>query len=62
MNPIDFIILLIVLIILGSIIYYKFIKKQPNKSGCHCYKAKSCSVKLGDLKEIIANQQKEMIE
>jgi len=62
MNPIDFIILLIVLIILGSIIYYKFIKKQPNKSSCHCYKAKSCSVKLNDLKEIIANQQKEMIE
>lgn len=62
MNPIDFIILLIVLIILGSIIYYKFIKKQPNKSSCHCYKAKSCSVKLVDLKEIMANQQKETIE
>jgi len=50
---IDMIILLVVLLILGFIIYFKFIKKQPQKSSCHCYKAKSCSIKLDELKNII---------
>ena len=47
------IILLLVLLLIGAIIYFKFIKKQPQKSSCHCYKAKTCSVKLDELKNII---------
>ncbi|MDD2575117.1 MAG: hypothetical protein PHD47_01465 [Acholeplasmataceae bacterium] len=53
MKLIDMIILLLVLLLIGAIIYFKFIKKQPQKSSCHCYKAKTCSVKLDELKNII---------
>lgn len=55
MNLIDLIILLVVLLIIGTIVYFKFFKKQPYKSSCHCYKAKSCSVKLDELKNIISS-------
>lgn len=50
----DIIILISVVIFIGAIIYFRWIKKKPEGS-CHCYKAKSCNLRLEDLKEVTLN-------
>lgn len=57
MNLVDFIILLIVVLILGLIIYFRWIKKDKNSTNCHCYKAKTCQLKIEDLKNIILDEE-----
>lgn len=53
MTLIDVIILIFVVLFLGSIIYFRWIKKDKNNSSCHCYKAKTCLLKIEDLKSVI---------
>lgn len=57
MNLVDFIILLIVVLILGLIVYFRWIKKDQNSANCHCYKAKTCQLKIEDLKNIILDEE-----
>lgn len=53
---IDYIILGFVLVIIGLIIYFRWIKKDKNKTGCNCYKAKSCTIKLDELRKLFENE------
>lgn len=55
MHYIDIIILIFVTVFLGSIIYFRWIKKSPEGTGCHCYRAKTCNLKLDELKDITLN-------
>lgn len=49
---IDYVILGFVLVIIGLIIYFRWIKKDKNKTNCNCYKAKSCTLKLEELRKL----------
>ncbi|NLN50686.1 MAG: hypothetical protein GX149_03565 [Acholeplasmataceae bacterium] len=53
MSLIDILILIFVISFLGLIIYFRWIKRDKNNLGCHCYKRKSCNLKLEELKAII---------
>lgn len=53
----DVVILILVIAFLGSIIYFRWIKKGKNGSSCHCYKSQSCNLKIEDLKNIIKNEE-----
>ncbi len=53
---IDYIILGFVLIVISLIIYFRWIKKNKNKTGCHCYKAKSCTLKLEELRKLFEHE------
>ncbi|MFA5720043.1 MAG: hypothetical protein WC939_03180 [Acholeplasmataceae bacterium] len=53
---IDYLILGFVLLVLGLIIYFKWIKKSE-KTSCHCYKAKSCGIKLEELRKLFNNHE-----
>ncbi len=55
---IDYIIVGIVLLIVGLIIYYRFIKKDSNGLSCNCYKAKTCGLKISELKDLFFEQEK----
>ena len=48
---IDYVILGLVLLVVGLIIYFKWIRKSE-KASCHCYKAKSCGIKLEELRQL----------
>lgn len=50
----DIIILIFVIVFLGSIIYFKWLKKS-NKNGlsCHCYKRNTCNIKVQELKDLL---------
>lgn len=52
MNLIDGIILGFVIVVLVLIIYFKWIKKSDASTSCHCYKSKSCSIKLEELRDL----------
>lgn len=54
MHYLDVIILIVILLFLGSIIYFRWIKKKPEGT-CHCYRAKSCNLRLEDLKDVTLN-------
>lgn len=56
MTFVDIIILIIVVLFLGSIIYFRWIKKDKTGTGCHCYKAKTCMLKIEDLKNMILEE------
>lgn len=53
----DIIILIFVIAFLGSIIYFKWIKKSnKNGLGCHCYKRNSCNIKVSELKDLLKKE------
>lgn len=58
MSLIDGIILFIVLMFLGLIIYFRWIKKDSNALNCNCYKRKSCGLKMEELKSLLNNNNK----
>ncbi len=51
----DIVIIVLVAIFLVSIIYFRWIKKNPSGLGCHCYKRNSCNLKLDELRDIVLN-------
>ncbi|MGI6360380.1 MAG: hypothetical protein ACOX02_05020 [Acholeplasmatales bacterium] len=53
---IDYVILGFVLIIIGLIIYFRWIKKNKNKTECNCYKSKNCNVKLEELRKLFEHE------
>lgn len=54
---IDIIILIFVVLFLGNIVYFRWIRKSDNSSSCHCYKRQSCKLKIEDLKDIIKQEE-----
>ncbi len=58
MSIVDVIILILVVLFLGSIIYFRWIKKDPNGLNCNCYKRKSCSLKMNELKHLLNRDTK----
>lgn len=54
MNYIDIIILTFIILFLGFIIYFRWIRKRP-EGDCHCYRSKSCNLRVNDLKEVTLN-------
>lgn len=54
MSLIDIIILIFVILFLGSMIYFRWIRKG-NKNGlsCHCYKRNTCNLKFEELRDIL---------
>ncbi|HHT39074.1 MAG: hypothetical protein RBS76_00070 [Acholeplasmatales bacterium] len=48
---IDYLILAFVLVLVALIVYFRFIKKGSTGT-CNCYKAKTCGLKLNELKDL----------
>ncbi len=56
MSLIDIIILIVVVFVLSLIIYFRWIKKDHKGLNCHCYKRKSCALKIEELKNLLQNK------
>ncbi len=54
---IDYFILGFVLIVIGLIVYFRFIKKDSKNLSCNCYKAKNCGLKINELKDLFSNEK-----
>ncbi len=57
---IDVIIVSIVVLVLGLIVYFRFIKKDSKGVSCNCYKAKTCGLKVAELKDLFFEQEKQV--
>lgn len=53
----DIIILTLTLLILGSIVYFKWIKKS-DKLSCNCSKKATCSLKIEELRDLFKDIKK----
>lgn len=50
----DTFILIFVVLVLGLIVYFRFIRKsRKDKLNCYCYKRNSCNLKVQELKDIL---------
>lgn len=58
MSIVDIIILVLVVLFLGSIIYFRWIKKDASGLNCNCYKRKSCSLKMDEIKHLLNTNNK----
>lgn len=57
MNLIDAVILIFTILILGLIIYFKWIKKK-DKLSCNCSKVESCQIKIEELRDLFKDFNK----
>lgn len=53
----DIIILTFTLLIFGSIVYFKWIKKS-DKLSCHCSKKSTCGLKIEELRDLFKDIKK----
>ncbi|MDY3196238.1 MAG: hypothetical protein RBQ95_05200 [Paracholeplasma sp.] len=57
MSIADVVILIFTTLILGSIVYFKWIKKS-DKLSCNCSKNKSCNLKIEELRDLFKDFKK----
>lgn len=57
MNLTDAVILIFTILILGLIIYFKWMKKK-DKLSCNCSKVESCQIKIEELRDLFKDFNK----